>query len=383
MSAAPGTRDLLGFGLFGGAAAWNSGDVGPAAAAIADDLGVSLAAVGVLGGTVFFAGLVIAKLGVAWMARRIGVVAAARITCIAALAGNVVIALSPAFAGVAAGRLLAGVGLGMALVLGPVLAGRAGGVRLVGLFGASVTIGVAAAVGAGSLMRGAGVDWRLDFALAAVIAAAALLVLPPVPTAAVSSGSVIALASRTVGSLPAWRLELLFMTALGVPYVLGVWLIPFLTEDAGLSTALAGALGVGLYALNALMRPEGARLEAHGRSLALLGGVAPIIAAGGLVLIAFGDEPLLAAAGVALAGAGFAIPYAPMYDEAARLFADARVAAIGLFSVGGNLLPLVATPPLGAAIASGDGDLAFLGLAAITLLAGVLNLRPVSPPDQT
>jgi hypothetical protein len=232
-------------------------------------------------------------------------------------------------------------------------------------------------------MRGAGVDWRLDFALAAVIAAAALLVLPPVPTAAVSSGSVIALARRTVGSLPAWRLELLFMTALGVPYVLGVWLIPFLTEDAGLSTALAGALGVGLYALNALMRPEGARLEAHGRSLALLGGVAPIIAAGGLVLIAFGDEPLLAAAGVALAGAGFAIPYAPMYDEAARLFADARVAAIGLFSVGGNLLPLVATPPLGAAIASGDGDLAFLGLAAITLLAGVLNLRPVSPPDQT
>ncbi len=381
MSAAGGTRDLIGFGLFGGAAAWNSGDVGPAAAAIADDLGVSLAAVGVLGGTVFFAGLVVAKLGAATVTRRIGVIAAARITCLAAVVGNVVIAVSPVFAGVAAGRLLAGVGLGMALVLGPVLARRAGGVRLVGLFGGSVTIGVAAAVGAGSVLRGAGVDWRLDFVLAAVVAASALVVLPPVPAAAISSGSVIALARRTVGSLPAWRLELLFMTALGIPYVLGVWLIPFLTKDAGLSTALAGALGVGLYALNALMRPEGARLEARGRSLALLGGLAPIIAAAGLVALAFGGE-LGVIVGVALAGAGFAIPYAPMYDEAARLFADARVAAIGLFSVGGNLLPLVATPPLGAAIASGHGDLAFAALAAISLLAGLVNLRPVAPPDQ-
>jgi hypothetical protein len=381
MSAAGGTRDLIGFGLFGAAAAWNSGNVGPAAAAIADDLGVSLAAVGVLGGTVFFAGLVIAKLGVAALTRRIGVIVAARITCLAAVVGNVVIAVSPVFVGVAAGRLLAGVGLGMALVLGPVLARRAGGVRLVGLFGGSVTIGVAAAVGAGSVLRGAGVDWRLDFVLAAVVAATALVVLPPVPAAAVSSGSVIALARRTVGSLPAWRLELLFMTALGVPYVLGVWLIPFLTEDAGLSTALAGALGVGLYALNAVLRPEGARLEARGRSLAQLGGLAPIIAAVGLVLLAFGDE-LLAVVGVVLAGAGFAIPYAPMYDEAARLFADARVAAIGLFSVGGNLLPLVATPPFGAAIASGHGDLAFVALAAVSLLAGLVNLRPVAPPDQ-
>src|SRR5262245_26774535 len=122
MGAAGGTRDLIGFGLFGGAAAWNSGNVGPAAAAMANDLGVSLAAVGVLGGTVFFAGLVIVKLGAASLTRRLGVGGAARMTCLAALVGNVVIAVSPAFAGVAAGRLLAGIGLGMALVLGPVLA---------------------------------------------------------------------------------------------------------------------------------------------------------------------------------------------------------------------------------------------------------------------
>ena len=95
---APGDNDGASHdaaGLSGGAAAWNSGDVGPAAAAITDDLGVSLAAVGVLGGTVFFAGLVVAKLGAATVTRRIGVIAAARITCLAAVVGNVVIAISP------------------------------------------------------------------------------------------------------------------------------------------------------------------------------------------------------------------------------------------------------------------------------------------------
>ena len=70
-----------------------------------------------------------------------------------------------------------------------------------------------------------------------------------------------------------------------------------------------------------------------------------------------------------------------MYAEAVRLFPDARVAAVGLFSVGGNILPLAATPLVGAAIASGDGDDAILALAAIAVLAGLVNLRPVAPPE--
>ena len=380
MSAGPSRRQIVGLGLFGAAAAWNSGDVGPAAAAIGDDLGVSLAAVGVLGGSVFFAGLVVAKFGVAALCRRIGAGAAARLTCLAGFAGNVCVAVSPGFAGVAVGRALTGVGLGLALVLGPVLARQVGGVRLVGLFGGSVTVGVAAALGIGSALRGAGVDWRLDFVLAAIVALAALAALPRVAAVEITSGSVLALARNVATSVPGWRLELLFLTGIGVPYVLGVWLIPFLTTDAGLSSVLAGALGVLLFALSAVMRPEGARLEAEGRSLALLGGVAPMIAAAGLAVLAFAEAPLPAVGGVALAGIGFAIPYAPMYDEAQRLFPDARVAAIGLFSVGGNVLPLVVMPPLGAAIAAGNGDLALLALAAVSAVAGALNLRPVAPP---
>lgn len=369
-------RERIGFALFAAAAAWNAGNVGPAAAAIAADLDVTLAAVGVLGGTVFFAGLVVAKLGAARLTDWIGSGGAARSACLAAIAGNAVVAASPVFAGIAAGRLLAGYSLGMTLVMGPVLARKAGGVRLVGLFGGSVTIGTAAGLGAGSLMRGAGIDWRWDFVLAALVAVLSLVALPAAASVEISAGSVLALARRSARRLPAWRLEFLFMTALGVPYVLGVWLVPYLTEDAGFSAGLAGVLGFALFAMAAVMRPEGSRLEAEGRSLSLLGGVAPMIAAAGMVLLALTGSPATAIAGVALAGIGFAIPYAAMYDEAERLFPEARVAAVGLFSVGANLLPLAITPPIGAAIGSGDGDLAMLALAAISLAAGLASLRP-------
>jgi hypothetical protein len=329
--------------------------------------------VGVLGGTVFFAGLVAAKLGAAGITRRIGSGAATRFACLAAVAGNALIAVSPAFAGVAAGRLLAGFSLGLVLVLGPVLARNVG---LVGLFGGSVMLGTAAGLGVGSALRAAGVDWRIDFALATAIALVALAALPGAARVQVASGSVLRLARRSASRLPAWRLELLFMTALGVPYVLGVWLVPYLTEDVGFAAGVAGVLGVVLYAISTVFRPEGSRLEASGASLTLLGGVAPLIAAGGLVLLAATDSALTAIPGVMLAGAGFAIPYAAMYDEAQELFPEARVAAVGLFSVGANLLPLVVTPPVGAAIGDGHGDLAMLLLAAVTAAAGLANLRP-------
>jgi len=52
---------------------------------------------------------------------------------------------------------------------------------------------------------------------------------------------------------------------------------------------------------------------------------------------------------------------------------------VGLFSVGGNLLPLAVTP----AIASGDGDLAILLLAGISVLAGLANLRPAVAETRT
>jgi hypothetical protein len=369
----------IGFAMLAFAAALNAGNLGPAAGAMAADLEVSLATVGFVGGTVFFAGLVIAKLGAARYVGTVGSVIGVRTCCFAGIAGNLIIAASPAIAGVAAGRLLTGISLGLTLVLGPVLARRAGGIRLVGVFGGAVTNATAAALAAGSWMRSGGLDWRLDFVLAAAISLLALPALPAAVGAEISAGSVFGLVRRSTRVLPAWRLELLFMTALGVPYVIGIWLIPYLTGDVAFSLGFAGVLAVVMFATSAVLRPEGARLEASGTSLGLLGGVAPIIAAAGLALLAVSDIGALAVAGVVLAGIGFAVPYGAMYDEAQRLFPDARVAAVGMFSVGANVLPALLLPLVGAAIAHDRGEIAMIGLAAISVLAGALNLRPAVP----
>ena len=171
------------------------------------------------------------------------------------------------------------------------------------------------------------------------------------------------------------------MTALGVPYVIGIWLIPYLTGDVAFSLGFAGVLAVVMFATSAVLRPEGARLEASGTSLALLGGVAPMIAGAGLALLAVSDIAPLAVAGVVLAGIGFAVPYGAMYDEAQRLFPDARVAAVGMFSVGANVLPAVLLPLVGAAIAHDHGEIAMVGLAALSVLAGVVDLRPAVPAE--
>ena len=374
------TRAGLGLALLAGATSWGSADIGPVTSALAHEFDVSLASVGVVGGTVFVLGLLVAKLWSAAVTRHIGTARACQLACALALAGSVVAALAPEYWVLGVGRVVSGVGLGLAIVAGPVLAKEAGGVRLVGLFGAGVQLGVAGALAAGSVMRGAGVDWRVDFAVAAVAALLALVALALAPRseerAEIPSGSVLALVRRAATSWSAWRIELLFTTALGVPYILGVWLVPYLTEDAHVSSELAGLLSVALYVLLAFVRPEGARLEARGLPAGALGGLAPLAAAGGLLLLALDGAVPVLIGGALLAGAGFAIPYALMYDEAQRLYPEARVAAVGLLSVGGNVLPLAVLPVLGAAIENGNGELAFAALAALPLLTGLVNLRP-------
>ncbi len=93
-------------------------------------------------------------------------------------------------------------------------------------------------------------------------------------------------------------------------------------------------------------------------------------------------EPSLAGAvpGVVLMGVGFALPYAVMYDEAARLFPSAPVASLSFLSSGANVIPIVAIPLVGAALEHGNGEAGMLALTAVVVLAGVANLRPATRP---
>lgn len=46
-----------------------------------------------------------------------------------------------------------------------------------------------------------------------------------------------------------------------------------------------------------------------------------------------------------------------------------------------NFFPIIATPLLGAAFVAGGGEAAWLAVAAFVLVGGILNARPVVPPE--
>ena len=172
-----------------------------------------------------------------------------------------------------------------------------------------------------------------------------------------------------------YRLGLLFIATLGIPMVIGAWLVQYLTAS-GMAAALAGALAYVLFASSAGMRFVGGGLSAAGRSASLLAGSSPLLAAAGLALLAIDQSTGVVLAAVLLMGVGFALPYAVMVVEAQWLFPTEPVAPLSLLMLIANVVPIAAIPMVGAALESGHGERALLILAGLVALAGVVNVRP-------
>lgn len=362
--------------LFGAGAFWNGGNVGPVAAQLSNRFSVSLGSVGLLSGTAFFVVLVLFSLTVAPATRAIGAALTARIGCLLGAAGNVALALAPAFWVLLVGRAIVGVGVALALVIGPAIARAEGGVRFISVFGASVMFGVAAALGLGGLLVAAGASWRLTFVISAAIAVAALPLLPARIEVRPPGHFPPGIVRRMIESGPELRLLLLFAAALGIPLVISAWLNHYLATSGGIAPGLAGVLAFSMFAISTAIRIASGRLAAGGASPILLAGAAPLAAALGVAVVAV--EPALSGAipGIALMGVGFALPYAVMYDEAERLFPAAPVASLSYLSSGANLIPIFAIPLLGSALEHGDAEPALLAMAAFVAVAGIANLRP-------
>jgi MFS family permease len=354
--------------LVGLGSAWNGGNVGPAVGSLSAEFDVSLAAVGLLSGTVFFAAIV---------AERIGVTASLRWACILSAVGNVIFAVGPSFAVLAAGRVVVGLGLGLAFILAPVFARGHGGVRSVGILGASIQLGIAGGLLVGSLLADADVDWRVAFGLSALIGASGLLFLSPRFEVEGPRKRPRRLVRGELRDPDVWRLALLFIATLSVPLIVGAWLVHYLGLS-GMAAALAGALSFVLFAASSALRFVGGRLSAAGLPAPLLAGCAPLLAAVGLALLALDQGVLVVLAAVLLMGAGFALPYAVMMVEGQWLFPAVPVAPISLLVLFANALPVAAIPLVGAALQNGNGEEALLALAAVVALAGLLNLRPPS-----
>jgi len=356
---------------------WNCGNVGPVVGSLTKDFDIGLGEVGLLSGAFFFAGSAAGSLAGAELARRIRVLTGIWASCLLSIAGNVVFAAGDSVAVLAAGRVLAGLAFGLAAVFIPTYARVIGGVKMVGLFGAGLTLGVAAALLLGSVLQGAGVDWRVAFVITAALAAVALPILPneevEVPRAA-SEGE--GLTREALTNQGWWRVQLLGIATLNLPLIVGAWLVHYLITVYGLSAGLAGVIAFVLFGISAVMRDVAGRMTAAGAGPSMLVIVGLSMGAAGLVLLGQGSSAAVALVSVALMGIGLSLPYPLYYDEAERVLPDRPVGSLGLMQVGAGLFPIPVIPLFGAALASGDADLAFASLAAFAVLTLVLNAKP-------
>jgi predicted MFS family arabinose efflux permease len=360
---------------------WNCGNVGPVVGPLTKDFDITLGEVGLLSGTFFFAGSAIGSLAGAALARKIRVLSGIWACCVLSVIGNLIFAVGDSFAVLAAGRVFAGVAFGLAAVFVPAYARVMGGVKMLGLFGAGLTLGVAASLFLGSLLEGAGVDWRVAFMITAAMALISLPLLPnePVQVQRAASEGEGGLAREALTNQAWWRVQLLGIATLNLPLIVGAWLVHYLITSYGLSAAAAGGFGFALFGISAVMRDLAGRITAAGASPSMLVIVGLGIGAAGLVLLGQGSSPAIALVAIALMGVGLSLPYPLYYDEAERVLPDRPIGSLGLMQVGAGIFPIPVIPLFGAALASGDAEVAFAGLAAFALLTLLLNARPPVP----
>jgi predicted MFS family arabinose efflux permease len=362
---------------------WNCGNVGPVVGPLMREFDISLGEVGLLSGTFFFAGAAAGSLIGAALARRIRVLSGIWASCGLSIAGNVLFAVGNSFAVLAAGRVLAGLAFGLAAVFIPTYARVMGGVKMVGLFGAGLTLGVAAALFLGSVLEGAGIDWRVAFWITAALAAVALPLLPNEPVEvqrAPSEGE--GLVREALTNQAWWRVQLLGIATLNLPLIVGAWLVHYLITGYGLSAALAGGISFALFGISAVVRDVAGRMTAAGAGPSMLVIAGLGLGAAGLVLLGQGSSAGVALLSVALMGVGLSLPYPLYYDEAERVLPDRPVGSLGLMQVGAGIFPIPVIPLFGTALASGDADLAFALLAAFALFTLLLNARPPVAPRE-
>jgi predicted MFS family arabinose efflux permease len=371
----------VGVVLFAAGAGWTGGNVGPAVTQISRAFEVSLSAVGLLM-TVFFAAIAVITVFAPPLANHIGVGRTVVLACVLLGLGNVVFAASPLFSGLLLSRVLVGLGAGFAFVVGPMVARASGGLRLLGLFGGAVTLGIALALGIGGLLVDVGLNWRIGFVISALVGISALPAFSGrVPAAAPSRRSSTGFLSAALRSSPLWRLMLLFIHANGITLVVSTWLIHYLTEGGnGMGAWLAGLLGFVLFAVTTVMRPVGGRLAGSGFSATALAGLSPLLAAAGLIGLAVERSFVAAILWILLMGVGFALPYATMIDEAQRLFPNNPAAVLAFLQTGPNLAPMVIIPLVGVSLERGYSTAAFVLLGVFVALAGLANVHPATPP---
>jgi MFS family permease len=269
------------------------GQLGAVVGPLSADFDISLTTVGLLSGTILLGFSVVGTVLAPTVAERLGIVRTLVAAAVLCAAGNVIFAVTPVFAGLVAGRMVAELGLGLSVVPGPVLARATGGVAQVALFGAGIELGIAGGLGTVAILGDLGVDWRVTFVLSAAVALSPLPFLlgrDEIGFRRGGGGGYVRLAVPQRARLapgdavPGGRLGAVDPRLLARP-------LP--GRRRGLATAPASALSFVMFGVSAAAREAGGTLTQRGFSPGLLAGGAPFLAAAGLaILVRFGGVGL-------------------------------------------------------------------------------------------
>jgi MFS family permease len=170
------SRVGIGAVLLGLSFGYAAGVVGPAAAPVSRDFGVSLSAAGLMT-SIFFIAIAVFALVATPVEERLGVPWSARLGAVLLGIGCALSAVSPWFALMLVGRGLAGLGTGLVFIAAPVIIRALRSAVLLGSYGGGITFGLAASLFIGGVLAENGVDWRVNFLIAAAIGFSSLVFL--------------------------------------------------------------------------------------------------------------------------------------------------------------------------------------------------------------
>ncbi len=367
------SRVGIGVILLGAAFGYGAGVVGPAAAPVAHEFGVSLAEAGLMT-SVFFLAIAAFSLVGSVAEERLGIPWSARLASISMGLGGLISASAPAFAVMLVGRAFTGLGTGIALIACPVIARALGSVLLLGVYGGGITGGLAAALLVGGELAEAGVDWRVNFGISAAVGLAALpFLFGDMPAVQHMRRVGAAGVKKLLAGWRFWWADALFVFVNAMPIIVGAWLLQYLTIHHGLGPGVAGALGFVLFGVMAVARPLSGKLAVSRSRRFLLSTVGPALAGAGLLALVLDRTEGVAAVGIVVLGIGFGLPFAVAYQRVEDLIEGNPELGLAVGLQGVNFAAIVVVPIVGAALEHGYGRLSFLLLAAYCALVALVN----------
>jgi nitrate/nitrite transporter NarK len=287
--------------------------------------------------------------------------------------GGTLLPLFPDFAWILSWRILIGLGSGAAFVAGARISATLGKHSSLGqgLYGGAVQIGSGLGLLVTPFMLTA-FGWRWSFAIWGLFnlgSVIAWLLVDNGEQAHISSKVNLRAGLR---SKSVWSLGLAHMGTFGLGNAVAAWIAIYLLHQYGLPLGVAATLGSVTLLAGIFFRPLGGFLLAHN----LIGPISLLrlgtsMACLGVILLAIPiKSSILSIVGMGLIGIGATMPYAPVFNLAAKLRDVSTGVAQGLISVLSCPTVLIGPPLMGFLFErTGNFSLAFAAIALFGLIA--------------